>query len=76
MIPGRRLKQKYGGDYEENMKMAIKKRKYLIHKATGFEEKQKLIWNQTQRMNHKLSFLMLLYEFNGDSVYLYLKCDQ
>ena len=31
---GRRLKRKYGGDYEENMKMAIKKHKYRIHKAT------------------------------------------
>ena len=30
---GKRLKRKYHSDYEETMKMAIKKRKYLIHKA-------------------------------------------
>ena len=31
---GRKLKRKYGGDYEEIMKLAIKKHKYKIHKAT------------------------------------------
>ena len=39
---GKGLKRKYNTNYDETMKLAIKKRRYLIHKATrtdsDFEE--------------------------------------
>ena len=71
---GQKLKRKYRGDYEENMKLAILMRIHLIHKATRLDGD----WEEDDFSGSDVENkwpVTWLYEFSRHSVYAYVKCD-